>query len=86
MARLPRLSLAGHAHWLIQRGHNGRAVFHDESDRLLYRAALLEASRQEGVQVHAYALGDREAHLLVRPTDPSAVGRLMQGKRLGAAP
>ena len=87
VARLRRLSLAGHAHWLIQRGHNGRTVFHDEADRLLYRTALLEASRQEDVQVHAYALCDGEAHLLVRPNHPSAVGRLMQalGRRFVAA-
>ena len=87
MARLRRLSIPGHAHWLIQRGHNGRTVFCDETDRLLYLAALLEASRQEGVQVHAYALGDSEAHLLVTPGHATAVGRLMQalGRRFVAA-
>lgn len=87
MARLRRLSLAGHVHWLIQRGHNGRTVFADEADCLLFQRALLEASRQEGVQVHAYALVDTEAQLLVSPSQAPSLGRMMQalGRRFVAA-
>ncbi|NBT92930.1 MAG: transposase, partial [Betaproteobacteria bacterium] len=32
MARLPRLTLAGHVHHIIQRGNNGQAVFVDTAD------------------------------------------------------
>ena len=87
MARLRRLSLAGHAHWLTQRGHNGQVVFNDETDRMLYLAALLEASRQEGVLVHAYGIGNSEAQLLVTPQRPAALSRMMQalGRRFVAA-
>ena len=87
MARLRRLSLVGHAHWLTQRAHNGQVVFTDQADRLLYLAALIEASRQEGVLVHAYAIGDIEVQLLVTPQRSAALGRMMQalGRRFVAA-
>ena len=87
MARLRRLCLPGRVHWLTQRGHNGQVVFKDDADRLLYLGALLEASRQEQVQVHAYALWESEAHLLVTPGGADALGRLMQalGRRFVGA-
>ena len=56
MARLPRLVVAGQAHFIVQRGHSGTAVFADDIDRTAYRAALREAAAAERVQVHAYAL------------------------------
>lgn len=87
MARLPRLALAGHAHWLIQRGASGRAVFADDEDRRSYLAALRESAALEQVQVHAYALLDSEAHLLLRPPQPQSLSRLMQalGRRYVSA-
>ncbi len=87
MARLPRLALPGHAHWLIQRGASGRAVFADDEDRHRYLAALRESAALEQVQVHAYALLDAEAHLLLRPPQPQSLSRLMQalGRRYVSA-
>ena len=78
MARLPRLALAHQAHWLIQRGHSGRAVFCDAADRQAYRDALLEAVASERVQVHAYALLETEVHLLATPPTITALSRTMQ--------
>jgi putative transposase len=87
MARLPRLALPGHAHWIIQRGTSGRAVFADEDDRRTYLAALHEAAALERVRVHAYALPDAEVHLLASPAEAPSLSRLMQavGRRYVSA-
>jgi len=60
MARLARLVVAGQAHLVLQRGHNGARVFSDAADRAAYLAALREAAAAEAVQVHALALLDSE--------------------------
>lgn len=87
MARLSRLCLPGHAHWVIQRGHSGRSVFADEADRRAYRAALHEAAATEHVKVHALALLDTEVQLLLTPDTATALSRLMQavGRRYVSA-
>lgn len=87
MARLPRLTLAGQAHWLIQRGHSGRAVFSDAADRQAFLAALREAAATEQVQIHAYALTDSEIHLLATPAMANGLSRTMQslGRRYVSA-
>jgi len=78
MARLPRLSLADHPHWLIQRGHSANPVFADSVDRLVFLAALKEAAAAEKVQIHAYALLDTEVHLLATPAAVTSLSRMMQ--------
>lgn len=87
MARLPRLVLAGQVHWLIQRGHSGRVVFTDATDRLIFLAALKEAAATEQVLIHAYALLSNEVHLLATPALASALSRTMQslGRRYVSA-
>ena len=78
MARLARLVMAGQAHLVRQRGHNGGRVFVDAVDRGNYRAALHEAAATEAVQVHALALLDDEVLLLVTPAQAASLGRFMQ--------
>jgi putative transposase len=87
MARQPRLVLSGHAHHLVQRGHNLQAVFGDDEDRRQYLAALQEAARAHGVAVHAYALLDNQVQLLLTPPTEAALSRMMQalGRRYVAA-
>lgn len=87
MARLPRLSLAGQPHWLIQRGHSGSAVVADAADRQTFLAALGEAAASEQVQIHAYALLDNEVHLLATPASTTGLSRMMQslGRRYVSA-
>ena len=87
MARLPRLSIANHPHWLIQRGHSGSPVFTDGVDRGVFLAALKEAAGAERVQVHAYALLDDEVQLLATPATATGVSRMMQslGRRYVSA-
>ena len=87
MARLPRLVLAGHAHWLSQPAHSAGAVFSDDTDRRLYLDALQDASRSEDVRLHAFALLATGVHLLATPAQAPALGRLMQavGRRYVSA-
>jgi putative transposase len=87
MARLPRLALAGHAHWLLQRGLAGRPVFADDIDRDAYLSALREAAAACAVRVHAFALASDEVHLVVTPTEAQGPSRLMQavGRRYVSA-
>ena len=87
MARLPRLSIAGHAHWLTQRGHSGSPVFADAADRSTFLGALKDAAVADEVQVHAYALLDNEVHLLATPATAFGISRMMQslGRRYVSA-
>lgn len=78
MARLPRLALGGLPHLVVQRGHNGQAVFADDEDRQAFLAALREATQQHQVAVHAYALLDHEVWLVLTPPTPESLSRAMQ--------
>jgi putative transposase len=86
MARLPRLVLPGHAHWVIQRGHGGRPVFTDDADRTAFLAALREAAPAHGVQVLAWALPGHEVQLLLVPAEATALSAVVQavGRRFVA--
>jgi putative transposase len=87
MARLPRLALAGHTHYVIQRGQGQRPVFADDSDRRSFLLALHEAARSSHVQVHAFALLNDEVQLLLTPAEGSGLGLLVQavGRRYVSA-
>ena len=87
MARLPRLSLAGVAHLVLLRGHNGDVVFRDEQDRETFLSALQVAFEREPVALHAYALPASQVWLLCTPEDDDRLGRAMQalGRRFAAA-
>lgn len=87
MARLPRLSVGGLPHLLVQRSHHGQPVFIDDSDRTLFRNLLGDSAKVEGVALHAYALMDDQVRLLATPATADALGRMMQtlGRRYGGA-
>lgn len=78
MARLPRLSFAGLPHHVIQRGHNGQAVFLGPVDYALMLELLLEYSRKLDVAVHAYALLPDHFHLLLTPQTPTGLPQMLQ--------
>jgi putative transposase len=86
MARLARLAVAGQVHLLIQRGHNGQAVFIDSADRESYLRLLREAAAANQVAIHAYALTDSGVSLLATPGEAGGLSRMMQslGRRYGA--
>ena len=78
MARLPRLTIAGFPHHVIQRGNDRRAIFVDEADRTRYLKTLREIAAAGGLAVHAYVLMPNHVHLLVTPQAAGDVGRAMQ--------
>lgn len=78
MARLPRLSIAGCPHHVLQRGNNRQPVFVDAADRSRYLALLAEAASRFQVAVHAYVLLDNHVHLLLTPADGTGLAQTLQ--------
>ena len=78
MARLPRLTVAGYAHHLIQRGNNRQAIFAGDADRQLLLDLLTEHAKQCDVAVHAYVLMDNHFHLLATPASNVGLAQMMQ--------
>ncbi|WP_298212786.1 transposase [Acidovorax sp.] len=78
MARLPRLTLPGHLHHVIQRGNNRQPIFQDGEDFEAMLGLLADNALRHGVAVHAYVLMDNHFHLLVTPSAPEALPQMMQ--------
>jgi putative transposase len=78
MARLPRLSIPGHPHHVIQRGNNRQAIFLSDADRERMLALLLEHSGKFQVAIHAYVLMDNHFHLLATPETAEGLPAMMQ--------
>ncbi len=87
MARLPRLSIAGELHYIVQRGHNRQPVFMDDHDRQQFLQALRDASAEHRLALHGYVLLETEVQLLATPETAEGLGRAMQalGRRYVAA-
>ncbi len=79
MARLPRLTLPGLPHHLIQRGNNREPIFADVRDFEFMHELLTQQAREAGVAVHAYVLMDNHFHLLATPSTAEGLARMMQG-------
>ncbi len=78
MARLPRLTLPGYPHHVIQRGNNRQAIFASAADYQFLLGLLEENARKFGVALHAYVLMGNHFHLLLTPETPDALPGLMQ--------
>jgi putative transposase len=78
MARLPRLSIAGYVHHVLQRGNNRQWVFVDDADRTAMVALLDDLVRSHAVALHAYVLLPEHFHLLATPSTDDGLPRLMQ--------
>ena len=78
MARLPRLTLPGYPHHIIQRGNNRQMIFADTQDFAAMMALLAENAQKLAVAVHAYVLMDNHFHLLATPTTAEALPLMMQ--------
>ncbi len=78
MARLPRLTLAGVPHHVIQRGNNRQNVFRGPEDFQTFLGLLLDYSRQFDVAIHAYVLMDNHFHLLATPQTADGLPQMMQ--------
>ena len=78
MARLPRLIIPFQPHYLIQRGNNGQAVFHDAADYAAFLGWLRAGAKTFKVAVHAYVLLPDQLQLLASPGDEAGLGQMMQ--------
>jgi putative transposase len=78
MARLPRLSIPGYPHHVIQRGNNRQAIFAAPVDYQFLLALLDENARKFGVAIHAYVLMGNHFHLLVTPEAQESLPKMMQ--------
>ena len=54
MARLPRLTLPGYPHHVIQRGNNRQAIFKTAADYQHIMGLLDENAKKFAVDIHAY--------------------------------
>ncbi|MGH8337532.1 MAG: transposase, partial [Gammaproteobacteria bacterium] len=78
MARLPRLTIPGYPHHVIQRGNNRQAIFASAGDRQMLLDLLLDNARKFGVALHAYVLMTNHFHLLATPQSADALPQMMQ--------
>jgi putative transposase len=78
MARLPRLTVAGYPHHIIQRGNNRQAIFASTADYETLLEMLLEHSKKSRVAVHAYVLMSNHFHLLATPETAEGIPQAMQ--------
>ncbi|HSV58750.1 MAG TPA: transposase [Variovorax sp.] len=78
MARLPRLTLPGQPHHVIQRGNNRQPIFVDHEDRQMLLGLIGEHAARLQVALHAYVLMDNHFHLLATPTSSEGLPQWMQ--------
>ena len=78
MARLPRLTLPGYPHHVIQRGNNRQAIFSSPADYQTLLDLLRINAEKFGVAIHAYVLMTNHFHLLATPQTADALPQMMQ--------
>jgi putative transposase len=78
MARLPRLTLAGYPHHVIQRGNNRQPIFAAVADYQQLLSLLEENAKKFEVEIHAYVLMMNHFHLLATPKTEKGLPLLMQ--------
>ena len=78
MARLPRLTLPGYPHHVIQRGNNRQAIFAAAADYRVLLDLLEENAKKFDVAVHAYVLMSNHFHLLATPQTADGLPKMMQ--------
>lgn len=78
MARLPRLTLPGYPHHIIQRGNNRQGIFLAAADQAYLLELLQRAAREFDVAVHAYVLMGDHFQLLATPQTDRGLPLMMQ--------
>lgn len=78
MARLPRLTLPGMAHYVIQRGNNLQPIFEDVQDYETMKDLMREMARRFQVDLHAYVLLPAQFHVLATPETEEGLPLFMQ--------
>ena len=78
MARLPRLTLPGYPHHIIQRGNNRQAIFASTAHYQTLLDLLADNAKKFDVEVHAYVLMSNHFHLLATPRTVDGLPQMMQ--------
>lgn len=78
MARLPRLTVPGYPHHIIQRGNNRQPIFATNADYELLLSLIDEHARKQHVAIHAYVLMTNHFHLLATPETAEGIPQMMQ--------
>lgn len=78
MARLPRLTLPGYPHHVIQRGNNRQSIFATPQDHQILLDLLADSAKRFEVDVHAYVLMDNHFHLVLTPRTAEGLPLMMQ--------
>jgi len=78
MARLPRLTLPGYPHHIIQRGNNRQAIVATVADYRTLLDLLEENAKKFDVAVHACVLMSNHFHLLATPHTLEGLPQMMQ--------
>ncbi len=78
MARLPRFIIPGQPQHVIQRGNNRQPIFCTDRDYQYYLEKLEYSSKEHGCEIHAYVLMTNHVHLLVSPSAPESLSKMMQ--------
>jgi putative transposase len=78
MARLPRLTVPGYPHHIIQRGNNRQPIFASTPDYETLLSLLDEHARAQKVALHAYVLMSNHFHLLATPETAEGIPQMMQ--------
>jgi putative transposase len=66
-ARLPRFTLPGYPHHVIQRGNNRQPIVASKANYQMLLQLLAENAVKFGVALHAYVLRSNHFHLLATP-------------------
>jgi REP-associated tyrosine transposase len=78
MARLPRYFIPEQPQHIIQRGNNREPIFAADEDYQFYLECLLQASKEHGLDIHAYVLMTNHIHLLATPSFESSIPKTFQ--------
>jgi putative transposase len=78
MARMPRLSVPGHMHHVLQRGNNRQAIVVSDDDRRQLVSTIQRLCQELKIALHAYVVLPDHFHVLATPPTGLAMGLLMQ--------
>jgi putative transposase len=78
MPRLARLVIPDVAMHVVQRGHDRKDCFREDTDRLVYLSNLRDLAAHTKCALHAYCLMTNHVHLLLTPSREDSCARLMR--------
>ena len=81
MARLARLVVPGHPHYVTQRGNRWQKVFFSEQDYADYLTQLTFWAGRAGTEIWSYCLMPNQVHLILVPAHPDGLRAALGGSR-----